>query len=166
MQLVQGPDPLLDSLLAMCYVTCLHECSSQLMVSFVVMQVGLSPFRHHVLNKMETVSLCATCLTMYLACFFTVQASFNRNFLASIGITLIVLNSAVMAWFLFTMLRSGTMTVLKQIGAMAEHEDQVHFPSQAVAIDVQAACMDVELSGQMRAVISELLHLISSGESW
>ena len=121
-------------------------------------QVGWKPYKHSVLNNMEAVSLIATSVTMYLASFFTVDNSFSRGFLATVGMALIVGNALVMAWFVVNIVHAGTKTVLKRIGAMEAHEDEARsaLPVPVVLLEWQH---NSQTRGSVRCVQVRLTHI-------
>jgi hypothetical protein len=91
----------------------------------VWLQISLRPYLYPILNKMETVSLAATSITLYLAAFYTVKDPLGEALLQIVTLVLIVGNVIVMIWFGSAITGAGAKSLLKQIGAMDSSEQQV-----------------------------------------
>eukprot|EP00892_Ulva_mutabilis_P007624 jgi/Ulvmu1/5233/UM022_0026.1 len=91
----------------------------------LVMQVMLRPYAKNLLNRAEVVSLSATSATLYLSSFLMDSDTTTTKAVFVLTATLLTTNICVMAWFAAIIMRVGTESFLKFIGAMDQHEEQM-----------------------------------------
>lgn len=89
------------------------------------MQVILHPYAKKLLNRAEVVSLSGTSATLYLSSLLVERNAAAGVEVVALMAVLLGLNLCVMAWFAAIIMRVGTESFLKSIGAMDQHEEQV-----------------------------------------